>query len=648
MRLARLCEFDPNRIRAVEQWLEKVLDVRRDRRNESPPVFVGGYAVGELLGRGAFGVVHRGQRADTHAPVVIKFLDPRREHKAADLKHILDEFWHEAATGRGLAGLGGFPNVIDAGIDPATGWAYLVQDDLPGETLDTWASRRPTLSDVVRVMADACAIVSRMHAFGVSHRDLKPQNLLVTPDGRVHVLDLGLAVREDGKRSATGRRDGTRRYMAPEQARGNFHRTRSDQYSLGLILAELLAPHGIQPALAQVVRVATQPDPSDRHPTVADMEAALRGWVEDCALTPRLVLTETVCPLHRGEPVQLAPARTKAEAENLLHRFGPKLPDFDYSAIPKSEHDLTIPLQVTEQLARWEVRTVTAARFFVRVAHHLIGQGHLRLPALLYTWATDITHGATSRADRLERATWLDEYGTLQWSYGQTDRGLEAAREVYKIRLEMLGQDDELTNQALNNLAEAYRRVGEHRVAARMHKDSFETARRLQPEGNEFAWRCGNWGNMLTRQGRVDEARHVIEQGVRIKSRVLAPNHPQVCFLLNHLAEALDTAATDSHAQAVKTFELSRRFRERAFGEDGFPALHVRNLQIESHMSHGEWEAAEKLAGFFTELPFAIDREALARGLENYLAICRKLKRSDWRAAEFQGRALAIRAFIRG
>src|SRR5206468_2377129 len=111
----------------------KVLDVKRDGRGESPPALVGGYVVGKLLGRGAFGVVHRGQRADTHAPVVLKFLDPRRVHKAADLKHSLEEFWREAATGRGLANLGGFPSVLDAGIDPVTGWAYFVQDDLPGE-----------------------------------------------------------------------------------------------------------------------------------------------------------------------------------------------------------------------------------------------------------------------------------------------------------------------------------------------------------------------------------------------------------------------------------------------------------------------------------------------------------------------------------
>lgn len=654
MRVAALCEFDPARIRHVERWLAEMLEICRDGRREPLPKVVGEYTVGKLLAQGGFGVVHRGERADTHAPVVLKFLDPRRSLKTSDLKEVFDDFWAEAGTGRALFGVNGSAAILDAGFDPETGWAYLVLDDVSGETLDEWATRRRTVTQVVRLVADVCAAVSRMHALGFWHRDLKPRNLLVTSDQSIRILDFGLAAREDAEPKAAGRISGTPGYMAPEQANGEPAGPLNDQYSLGVILTELLGLPARRPSVdSELIRVATRAteyDPQNRHPTVARMEAELRGWLSDNETVVLVTFRENgaVRTRDRHADVLLHPANSEDEAERLFRQFGPSLPEFDHDTTPRSDHNLTVARHVAQQLTRWDRRSLLIARFLARLSRHLIGQGGLREPAFWYTRAADMTRAETDRDIRLERAIWLNEYGCLQWMYGQTKNGLNAAREVYEVRLELLGPDTVATNQALNNLAEAYRRVGNEIKAARLHKQSFKTAEHFNPKDDEFAWRCGNWGNMLAQTGHALEAQHVIKQGIDIRSRLLGPDHPDVCFLLNHFAAALDRKTVGQHSDAMKAFERSRRIRDRVFGEDSVAALRVRNLQIESHMAHNEWEAALKLAGFFTDLPFVGDRIELARGLENYLAVCGQRRLHDRRVAEFRGRILAIRAFVRG
>lgn len=630
-----------------------------------PPFALGSYLATEELGAGGCGAVYRGEAAATHRPVLIKIFAPKGPATSAHFGRALADFYHEAAVGKHLTGNAGFPAVRDVGFDPGTGRAYVVMDEVVGRTLRAYmVPGRLPAARAVGFVADLCGAVSRLHAAGVWHCDLKPENAVVEKDGRVSVIDFGLSVREDGSARAAGRPDGTPGYMAPEHARGRFAGPRSDQFSLGVVLAEALRPfpglapaggaalaahlHGLDPRLTDIARRATAARPARRYETVAEMESALRRWLHDQPLAVVGGLRTASPAGGRDGLCELPAAGSKAEAEGLLLRHVQALPAYDPTRAPRSGHDLSAAEHVAAEASRWGVRTVPAARFYARLARHHIGKNKLRLPGLWLARAADILAGETDKSLRLERAAWLDEFGCVQWTFGQSEKGLAAAREAYAVRRELLGPDDPLTNSSLNNVAEAYRFLGRTAEARSRHRESFEIERRRDERGNEFGWRCSNWGRMLALDGRAEEARAVVERGLRVKAKALDPDHLEVCFLLNNLAAILDLPALGEHQKAMLALERSLALRERGHGEESPYSLRVRNLLIESHLAHRELDHADRLSRLYADLPFAEDQPQLARGLELRLAVCRRRPRLREPVAEYLGRIEAIRACVGG
>ncbi|MHC4581888.1 MAG: protein kinase domain-containing protein, partial [Planctomycetota bacterium] len=141
--------------------------------------------------------------------------------------------------------------VIHDIIEPAEGSAYLVLEYIPGETLTERVSREPLrLKDALSIGLQIAQAVSAAHEAGVIHRDIKPGNIKITPDGRVKVLDFGLAktvvsksVGAEPTVTQAGRVMGTPAYMSPEQARGKLMDRRTDIWSFGCLLYEMLTGH---------------------------------------------------------------------------------------------------------------------------------------------------------------------------------------------------------------------------------------------------------------------------------------------------------------------------------------------------------------------------------------------------------------------
>ena len=202
-------------------------------------VLSGRYRLEAKLGSGGMSTVYLARDTTLDRPVAVKVMHREMSEQADQL----ERFRQEA---RAVAKLS-HPNVvavIDAGEDG--GYPYIVFEYVEGETLKARINRVGAL-DVQEALAYAIEIARGLtvaHARNMVHRDIKPQNVLIDAEGRAKLTDFGISrqLEQDGM-TATGRVLGTTDYVAPEQAMGRGADQRSDIYSLGVVLYEMLIGH---------------------------------------------------------------------------------------------------------------------------------------------------------------------------------------------------------------------------------------------------------------------------------------------------------------------------------------------------------------------------------------------------------------------
>jgi tetratricopeptide (TPR) repeat protein len=217
----------------------------------SPGSKLGIYAVLDLLGSGGMGKVYRARDTRLGREVAIKGLPEEFSRDPARLAR----FEREA---RMLAALN-HPGVAAIyGLEEADGTQFIVMELVPGDTLSQRISLGPlALVDALRIGRQIAEALEAAHERGIIHRDLKPANIKVTPEGRVKVLDLGLAKAFDTKETSSdsdaslsptlvlegtqpGVILGTAEYMSPEQARGRAVDKRTDIWAFGCVMYEVL------------------------------------------------------------------------------------------------------------------------------------------------------------------------------------------------------------------------------------------------------------------------------------------------------------------------------------------------------------------------------------------------------------------------
>lgn len=195
------------------------------------------YTLGERIAVGGMGEVWRGMDDVLSRPVAVKAL---RQDLSAD-RAFQARFREEARTAGGLSH-GGIAAVYDYGEDGRL--CYLVMELVEGEPLSAMLARGGALDvdTTLDLIAQTARALHAAHLRGVVHRDVKPANLLVTPDLRVKVTDFGIArPRDHEPLTATGQVMGTAHYLAPELARGEVASPLSDVYALGIVAYECLA-----------------------------------------------------------------------------------------------------------------------------------------------------------------------------------------------------------------------------------------------------------------------------------------------------------------------------------------------------------------------------------------------------------------------
>ncbi len=264
-----------------------------------------GLAHVERLGRGGMGVVYRARQTRLERDVAVKVIS---SDYASD-PDFQARFQQEA---RILASLD-HPNIVaihDCGIEG--GLEYFVMEFVEGETV-RHLLERGALKDPLRIALDVSNALAYAHERGVIHRDVKPENILLRADGRVKVVDFGIARIGMGapRLTVTDAVVGTPAYMAPEQRENTSavdHRV--DVYALGLLMAEMLTGKGptegalelpgVDQATKELILRATERDPARRYQTMKEMSAAIRALVEpegDGGAPPRLPLRERLARL---------------------------------------------------------------------------------------------------------------------------------------------------------------------------------------------------------------------------------------------------------------------------------------------------------------------------------------------------------------
>ena len=275
------------------------------------PQRLGKYEIRGTLGRGAMGVVYDGFDPQIARRVAIKSV-PLPDNPDPDTEEEIARFRREAQA----AGRLSHPNIVGVyDYGETSDVAYIVMEHVDGPTLKTLLDKKERfpLDSIARVMGDLLAGLQFSHERGVVHRDIKPGNIMLTKGGQAKIADFGIARIEMSSMTQAGTMLGTPAYMSPEQFRGEVADARTDVYSAGVLLYQLLtgdrpfegglttimhkvlntdppAPSQLAStapaALDAVVRKAMAKRPEDRYASAAAFADALRAALAAPAKAP--------------------------------------------------------------------------------------------------------------------------------------------------------------------------------------------------------------------------------------------------------------------------------------------------------------------------------------------------------------------------
>jgi serine/threonine-protein kinase len=303
---------------------------------ETPPQGkIGRYVIQGELGRGAMGIVYRAQDPAIGRTVAVKTIRIGQFNDEREVKHVQDRMMREAQA----AGILSHTNIVTIyDIQHENGTAFIFMEFVDGETLEKMLLADTPIDKqlILYILKQAAEALDYAHQRGIVHRDVKPANIMVRRDGVAKIADFGIARMQSHSLTQTGQILGTPNYMSPEQISGKPVDGRADQYSLAVILYEVLtgekpfvadslptllfrvvseAPQPaarlnptLSPAIDAVLQRGLAKSPDERFPTCSEFIRSLDracqsapGWT---TVTRGSILNQ---PTHTALPTQPAP-----------------------------------------------------------------------------------------------------------------------------------------------------------------------------------------------------------------------------------------------------------------------------------------------------------------------------------------------------
>ncbi|MCB9878254.1 MAG: serine/threonine protein kinase [Planctomycetes bacterium] len=573
---------------------------------------IGGFRVVRVLGSGGMGTVYEAEQAVPQRLVALKVLSLGLCSEQA-----VRRFRWEAEV---LAKLRhpGIAQVFEVGVhrQGALELPWFAMELVPSarELVDHAAQQGLDLRQRVELLIEVCEAVHHGHLQGVVHRDLKPQNVLVDGDGRVKVIDFGIARSMAGEAAdlTQGGAAGTPQYMSPEQLQGGDVDLRSDVYALGVILFELIAgrrpfvadtasPYAIAeqviggeaPRLSQfvpvprdlelVVQMALCRDVDRRYASAAALAADLRAWLESRPVQARApstahqlrlfarrrrglvaAVTAIVAVVVLSLLVVLAQNRELEQRERLARRVAGFARDFlaESSVMQTRGTDYTVreALDVAaDRLAdeRFEDPAIEAelrqlvGETYRGLSLPAVAEGHLQRARTLWT-AVEGPVGPR----RMRAATSL----LLTWHDLGRDAEAQALLDELERDYAAVATDDATWWSLRHNRAFLLRGQGRLRDAEAIYREVVAARERLLGAGDdETIVTRHNLGTLLMALGQPDEARQVLERALADAEASQQPE-ASVWQIADNLAEAwreggrLDEAAA-MHRRAMAGYE---------------------------------------------------------------------------------------------
>lgn len=534
---------------------------------------IGAYRLGTLLGRGGMGAVYTAERADGQFELTaaLKLLPmgaatPQAHRRFLDERRILARLEH--------------PNIArlyDGGVTD-DGTPYFVMEYVNGLPLTEFGRRREMgFEERLRLFLNVCDAVSFAHRKLVVHRDLKPNNVLVTADGQVKLLDFGIArLMEPGEGTLTatalGGRLLTPRYASPEQLKGEPVTTASDVYALGVILHELLtgvSPYDVTGETASWMdAICRQPVPVPSH--------RIGRWAKATAgVTPetRDVVTTTNA---MGLSVRTLARRLRGDLDNILLKALRKESDRRYASVEALAEDIRRHIEGFPVKARPEGFRYVASRFLTRNALAVVAvAGMIALTAtllvLLARFALTTQEQSLQIARERDRAEEIAGFMRELFEVANpalADGATLTARELLDRGAEKIRDDHpnepELQAEMMTVLGTVYHHLGLNDPAIELLRQARAIHARLGTEHPEArAATLLELGRVLRDEGEVEEAAIVLRDARDLLLTIRGELDRDVALATFDLARTLHhsgnpLAAEREFRQAVGTFRTLR------------------------------------------------------------------------------------------
>jgi len=573
---------------------------------------IGAYRLLRPLGRGGMGVVYEAQRADGEFEqrVALKLLALALTGTEAHRRFLAER--------QILAGLEhpAIARVLDGGVTE-DGTPWFAMEHVEGLPIDAYCDRhRLGIRERLELLLQACEAVEHAHRRLVVHRDLKPANVLVTDDGRVKLLDFGIAKLLDAEAAPATRtalRLMTPAYASPEQVRGEPVTTASDVYQLGVLLYELLT--GKRPYLlrhggtGELERAILEQVPS-RLSAAVSREQAPTGPIGAGASV------EAACRSRRSSLARLR-RRLRGDLDTIAFKALAKEPGRRYGSADRLAQDIRRHLDALPVLARrdtWiyrgrkllERHTVGAATALVGLVlaagmagFHTVSVERERDVAQLERDRAqaerDRARAAAARAEQMSRFL----TGLFRGADPRQARGAElTARELLDRGVQqvdrLLAAQPELQAQMLQVLARTYLELGLYDAAEPLLDRALELVRnRVGTDHPEHAAALGNLGMLRYRQGEYRRAETLLDEAVRILDTPAGLDAPALAEVLETLGQTYRSLG--DHERSMATLERALTIQARATGEDSEPVAAVLNSLGAVLIAAGDYERAEQV-----------------------------------------------------